>query len=113
MQTAGNKVYSNLPDIIRTTLVISEGWLVGSAVDSVAPRDYDIIVTDMERWGNTVLSLSHLSFSLNSFGGHKYQIGELYSIDVWPQSFERFVKLQKKPCNMYNLAYRIKLYLEG
>jgi len=105
--------YRKLPTIIKNTLLISEGWLIGSAIEKTdkeeQPKDYDIIVTNLERWGAVIAFLSNYNYAINSYGGFSVTVSETIKIDIWPQSFERYVLVVPKPFRMFRLVDRIVL----
>jgi len=107
-----------LPNIVKTTLSISDGWLVGSAAEQLLfhsekpPRDYDIIVP-FNNWQKTILSLRTFPHALNSFGGMKFKSdfnsSETVEIDLWPQELSNFLNNAHKFTYIYNINSGILL----
>lgn len=98
--------YRRLPDLVMGALLTSEGYLVGSAAESVANNkvhegDYDIIVPDYNRYMATVKLLTGIldaSYDLNSFGGMKVEFrsfGDPIVIDIWPDSLDTYIRVTK------------------
>jgi hypothetical protein len=90
------KFYHKLPDLIKSVLLVSEGWLVGSAIGNLIedkiPKDYDIIVPDRERFQTVCKQLSSLgTINFNSYGGIKYEDDKLI-IDIWCEELDHFLK---------------------
>ncbi len=111
------EIYRNLPVNIRTALIISDGWLVGSSVVAILNgeevKDYDIIVP-YKNWDIAILSLKNYPFELNTFGGFKFKIpstkeGKFDYLDIWPQDVDTFMKVAPKCPYLFNLQ-RQKLY---
>ena len=92
--------YWNLPKEIRTILKISDGWLVGSSAKVLIedpkdkediPRDYDIIVTDYNKYQDVILHLEKNEHEINSCGGLKFKVVGR-KVDIWPDNLENFIK---------------------
>lgn len=109
------KVYAHLPSVVKTILIMSEGWLVGGALRDIdtglkQPKDYDIIVP-FDKWQSVVNSLKHTEHVpvLNSFGGFKYTFpGGAYStteitVDLWPQDLHSYIQSNGRAEYMFNL----------
>lgn len=120
MQTSveKKKMYRNLPPKLRDILIISDGWLVGSAIKKILAnekvRDFDIAVPE-EKWAETICALRGYKFELNTFGGFKFTIpnGESeFELDIWPQNFDRFLKVASSYSYLFNLRHQKLLKLE-
>ena len=112
------KIYNNLPQKIKTILLVSEGWLVGNAFNAIVnteePKDYDIIVPSREKFQlMTSLIDADDSFSLtiNSYGGLKFNSHDegVASIDIWCESLDHFLLNANKISYIYNMKRNILL----
>lgn len=107
------ELYRQLPEQIRSILILSDGWLVGSTINyMLCPNkaenylpDYDIIVP-YEKWEDTIVALKHNPFTLNTYGGFKFNISEM-EVDIWPQDTDKFLKVASKLTYMFNLKNQI------
>lgn len=105
-------IYNALPTIIKKILILSNGWLVGSTINNIienkSNKDYDILITDVDKFHEILLFLDQNNdIELNTFGGIKYKIGELY-IDIWTSTLDKFFK-NKYEQPIFNLNNRIIL----
>ena len=109
--TTKGKIYNSLPMEIKTILINSDGWLVGSSIKSILDdepvNDYDIIVPVLN-WHKTMINLRDYPFELNTFGGMKFSFDEL-TIDIWPEDFDNFLKKALHFTYLYNLPNQILL----
>ncbi len=106
------EIYNNLPQKIKTLLLISEGWLVGSApeklLNSEIPKDYDIIVPSRELFQLTCCLFKNEKIDINTFGGIKIQINDLL-IDIWCEELGHFI-MTSTGCNYAFNLKRSKLF---
>ena len=90
------ELYRALPNIIKSTLIISDGWLIGSSIKAIFENkpvnDYDII-EQVKNWELTAVSLREYEFIMNSFGGLKFTLPEAVILDVWPDDVENIFKI--------------------
>lgn len=104
--------YHKLPQEVTNLLVISDGWLVGSSIDQTIKgeriKDYDIIVTDLSKYGSAVNYMRVYPHEFNTFGGLKFRLPNFY-IDLWPQDFERFISMIAKDSKLFKLNGRMML----
>lgn len=100
------KLYKNLPIEIKRILLISEGWLVGSAPEKLlndeVPRDYDIVVPSAELFQLTCTLFAEYEVKINTFGGLKIKMGEI-EVDVWVEELGHFIISALKCGYIYNL----------
>lgn len=107
------EIYRQLPVDIRSILILSDGWLVGSTIDNLLSDkeaadyvpDYDIIVP-FSKWEDTVVALKHNPFTLNTYGGFKFNIKGL-EVDIWPQDTDQFIKVASNLTYLFNLKHQI------
>lgn len=108
------QLYNQLPQVIKSLLIASEGWLVGSSIVTTilgkeSPKDYDIIVSSRELFqiGCKILALLEFSVSVNTFGGIKFKKDNI-SIDIWCEELSHYLRnrnTSKGP--VYNLKSQI------
>lgn len=110
LEPTAKQVYGLLPAQIKTVLLLSEGWLVGSSVEKLLNgqdvKDYDVLVPSRELFQLTTAHLDNLNFidfSLNTFGGLKVDLGTL-SLDIWPEELGHFLQ----NCSAFNYVYSLK-----
>lgn len=102
------RVYESLPNLIKSILLTSEGWLVGSGPENMIygghTRDYDILVPSRELYQITCAQLRTYDpkVSLNTFGGLKFKLNNL-EIDLWPEELGHFIMTAIKCKYAYNL----------
>jgi len=104
------KIYRKFPKIVNDLLHHSNGWLVGSAINEIleerVPRDWDIIVTDIEMWGNVnscLTMINDLQIKVNTYGGMKIrQLGTDVEIDLWLETLEHYLHSTAKYKYIYN-----------
>lgn len=102
-------LHRRLPLIIKSVLLSSEGWLVGSSVRKLIakeyPKDYDIIVPSRELFESTCIQLYAGKFQLeiNSRGGLKFT-NDSVQIDIWCEELDHFLK----NCTSFDYAYCFK-----
>ncbi len=105
------EIYSKLPSDVKSILVLSNGWLVGSAVEKVlngeTPKDYDIIVPDSEGWKNVFVYLKRIytKLEVNTYGGIKVT-SEGFSFDIWPETLDSFINTAKSYKYIYNCNHQ-------
>lgn len=93
---------------IKAILYISDGWLVGSSPEVLMndgiPRDYDIIVSDGNKFQSAIYHLSEKfgNPSVNSCGGLKFKSTE-ETIDIWVDGLENFLKESNSVGYVYNI----------
>lgn len=103
------ELYKALPHPIKTVLINSEGWLVGTSIATIyeggQPKDYDIIVEDPQLFAKTVAFLNNVTFdnSINTFGGIKFKISEDISVDIWCEKLGHFLQ----NCSYFTFAYSL------
>lgn len=107
--TLKTRTYLGLPSRIRTILILSEGWLVGKAIEQIldgsAPKDYDIIVPDRQKFHNTINHLlAYSSPKFNSWGGLKFD-----DVDIWNEELDHFIKNCSYKSWVYNLSKSVLL----
>jgi tRNA nucleotidyltransferase/poly(A) polymerase len=111
------ELYRKIPSNIRTALILSDGWLVGSSIQSLLEdrpvKDYDIIVP-VTNWETVMLGIKHWPHTFNTFGGLKFEVlthDGIVELDIWPQDVDRFIKSSSKITYIYNLRNQILLEL--
>lgn len=103
-----NRIYNELPSVIKNILLITEGWLVGnSALDILKdkePKDYDIIVPSREMYSKMVTLLaSQYDYDVNSYGGLKFNLDEFdIKLDIWCEELDHFILNAKDISYLYN-----------
>lgn len=109
------EIYRKLPSIIKSTLIISDGWLIGSSIKSILENkpvtDYDIIVPS-KSWEQSTVSLRSYPFIMNSFGGLKFTLpdGDNFIIlDIWPDDIDNILKVGNTITYAFNLKHQ-RLY---
>lgn len=106
--SAQKKLYSKLPSIIKSTLIISDGWLVGSSIRDLindeSVVDYDIIVP-VDNWWYTMVHLKNYPHSINTFGGTKFTVDNVV-LDIWPEDTDHFLKVAVEISYMFNLKHQ-------
>lgn len=104
-----NKVfYKLLPTEIKTILIISEGWLVGSSIQSLldgkAVSDYDIVIPNRENFQNALLYLKGLGkVEITTFGGMKSKTDKMI-IDIWCEELGHFLQNSLSQTYIFNLT---------
>ena len=110
-----NRIYRKLPELIQSTLLISEGWLVGSSIaqllENKEVKDYDILVPSREKYQIICKMLFGLADQaiINTFGGMKYIFSNGLNIDIWPEELDHFLKNGNKLQYFYNMKKNIML----
>lgn len=104
-----NVIYQDLPIKIKSILLLSEGWLVGSAPEKVSnketPNDYDIIVPNRDKFLTSIQVLSKdypTSYTFNTYGGVKFQVDDL-SVDIWCETLESAIRTHRHIPYAYNM----------
>lgn len=69
------------PALVKKLCYTCDAWIIGSAIDSDNPRDYDVVVP-FTHWKQAA-ALIPVGSTANSFGGFKCICSEK-EIDVWP-----------------------------
>ncbi len=104
-------VYGLLPMHIKTILINSDGWLVGSAIksllDETPVKDFDIIVESCN-WHKTIINIRNNPMSINTFGGLKFIIEDT-TIDIWPDTLDNFIKKSISLSYAYNINNQLLL----
>lgn len=99
-------IYYRLPKPIKALLLISEGWLVGSApqklINAEEPKDFDILVESKELYQIACASANEWMVSVNTFGGLKLSLNG-YSVDIWCEDLGHFLGLASKFDYVFNL----------
>jgi hypothetical protein len=102
-------IYQNLPSPVKTLLIQSQGWLVGSApyklMSGEQPKDYDIVVPNRELFQTTLMTLPDVDLKLNTFGGMK--IVSDITIDIWCEELDHFLSYASPFAYAYNLKRQI------
>jgi hypothetical protein len=100
---------NKIPDIIKTILITSNGWLVGSSVKNImenkTPKDYDIIV-NAKAFSSCLAFFRHHGVSINHYGGIDFNIKDL-KIQIWISSLEKYLIMAKKWTYAYNAKNKI------
>lgn len=110
-----NRIYRKLPEIIQSTLLTSEGWLVGSSIsqllDNKEVKDYDIIVPSRELFQIVCKTLYGQAeqASINSFGGMKFILPNGIDIDIWSEELDHFLKNANRLQYFYSMKGDIML----
>lgn len=113
---ANKTFYKLLPVEVKTVLVISEGWLVGSSIKSLLEckpvNDYDIVIPSRELFQNALLYLKTLGdVKITTFGGNKLTLGEMI-IDVWCEELDHFLQSSLDQTYIFNLRKQLLLKSE-
>lgn len=109
------EIYRKLPQEIKTVLLASEGWLVGGACKDIItgdiPKDYDIIVDDINKIGMTNKVLMEMSdgVKLNNYGGLKYSLKSGRSVDIWCEGLSHYLLNANEVSFLFNLYRAILL----
>jgi len=99
--------YRKLPELIKSILITSEGWLVGTSISQILESknvtDYDIIVPDRELFQIVTKQLSvDFDCEINSYGGLKF-IGEDGTVvDIWCEELGHFLMTANSIKYIYN-----------
>lgn len=100
------KICTHLPETIKNILLISEGWLVGSAVKHIiygeVPKDYDILIPSRELYQIVCTTLRDYEYKINTFGGLKFKINGL-EVDIWVEELGHFITTASAFDYAYNL----------
>lgn len=119
MEKKATTLYRLLPQDIKTILLISEGWLVGNSISNIledfAPKDYDIVVTDVNKFGtvNKAIQLISDGYFLNNYGGFKYKLKSGIFVDIWPEELSHFLMTANRVDYVFNLKKAILLEKEN
>lgn len=105
--------YKQLPIEIRSLLLISEGWLVGSSINALIENkpvnDYDIVVPNRELFQNALLYLKTLGeITVTTFGGNKVTTDKLV-IDIWCEELGHFLQSSLNQTYIFNLRSQLLL----
>lgn len=103
--------YHKLPNIVKSTLLVSEGWLIGSSIintlEGKPVKDYDIIVPNRELFQLTLSQLRNQgAININSFGGVKFE-NDVAQIDIWPEELDHFLKHVNEVTYIFNYKKNI------
>jgi len=98
---------------LKHILLLSEGWLVGNAINSIEQgddvKDYDVIVPSRELFQKTVAVLSYTyAMSTSSYGGLRFKVGDVY-LDIWCEELSHFLLSANRITYVYNLTKNILL----
>lgn len=109
-----SKVYTDLDKQIKGILLITEGWLVGNAVNHIINNeevnDYDIIVPSRELFQKYVLlASSSYPLTINNYGGVKILIDNDIKIDIWCEELSHFIGSSNRLTYLYNHKRNILL----
>lgn len=115
MVTKG-KVYNGLNDKIKSILLSSNGWLVGSSIEQIGNdeevSDYDIIVPSRDLFRILIVSLqSTYNHIINNYGGFKFLIDGV-EVDIWCEELSHFLGTANKLTYAYNHKRVILLKIE-
>lgn len=80
--------FKTQPTLVRKLCFGFSAWIVGSAVSSDNPRDYDVAIP-YQYWREAALILPK-DAKPNNFGGWKC-ISDGKEVDVWPFDLHEFV----------------------
>ena len=112
------KFYRDLPEVVQSILITSEGWLVGNSVENLIKgekvNDFDIIVPSRELFQVVVKQLhcKNNFFGLNSYGGIKVILQDIY-IDIWCEELSHFLMSANSVNYVYNHKKQRLLKNEG
>lgn len=100
--------YKLLPLEIKTILILSEGWLVGSSIKSLLEsrpaNDYDIVIPNRECFQNALLYLKGLgNVEITTFGGMKLKTDKMI-IDIWCEELGHFLQSSLDQTYIFNLT---------
>lgn len=105
-------IYKNLPEVIKTVLLSSEGWLVGKSIEQLLTKevkDYDIIVPNRELYYKTInLLKSFYNYDFNNYGGVKFKDSDL-QIDIWCEELDHFLLSANYVNYIFNFKKQILL----
>lgn len=87
------KFYRQLPQEVIDILSVSNGWLIGSSIQSILndiiPNDYDIIIPQ-PNYRLLYRFLRQYNPEFNNHGGVKVNINDI-SIDIWIESLDTYL----------------------
>lgn len=101
------KVYKELDRQIKSILLSTNGWLVGSSIEQICNgeevRDYDIIVPSRDLFRKIVVNLvANHQCIFNSYGGVKCEIDAGVELDIWCEELSHFIHTANKMTYAYN-----------
>lgn len=99
-------VYSKLDSRVKSILLITDGWLVGSSmsdlIDGKEPNDFDIIVPSRELYQKILTDLTtNYTFKVNNYGGIKVDLGD-FELDIWTEELSHFLLNSNNVSYLYN-----------
>jgi hypothetical protein len=98
-----------LPDIVKTILVMTNGWLVGSAIKNIMEKelvkDYDIIVKS-KAFSRCLSIFRHYKPEINHYGGITFVVDNI-KIQIWLSSLEKYLITAKECYYVYNAKNKI------
>jgi hypothetical protein len=113
------KLYRKLPEFIKSILITSEGWLVGSSIkallDDKEVNDYDIIIPSRELFqivNKQISSYDDGKLETTSFGGCRVVFDDGVRIDYWPEELDHFLRTANSIDYIYNMKRNLLLKLE-
>ena len=101
------KIYQNIDVRVKKILLLTEGWLVGNAINSIIKddtvNDYDIIVSDRELFHKIVFFNmgDTKKIEINSYGGIKLNFGDV-KVDLWCEELSHFLINSNKVTFLFN-----------
>lgn len=96
----------SFPLLVCQLVELCDAWIIGSAVNTLNPRDYDVVVP-MSFWPQAA-SLIPKDAKVNAYGGWKC-ISEGKEVDVWPGELGMF--LQRASCyGCWQPKYGVKYF---
>lgn len=109
--------YKLLPAEVKTILIISEGWLVGSSIKSLLEgstvNDYDIVIPNRENFQNGLLYLKGLGMiEITTFGAMRLKTCNI-TIDIWCEELGHFLQNSLEYTYIFNLTKQILLKKEN
>lgn len=109
--------YKLLPPKVKTLLVISEGWLVGSAIKALLAgekvNDYDIVIPNRECFQNAILYLKSFgTLEITTLGAMRLK-AETIIIDIWCEELGHFLQSALEQTYIFNLTKQILLKNES
>lgn len=97
------------PALVCQLIERFDAWIVGSACDTLNPKDYDIVVP-WKYWDAAALLIPK-DATVNTFGGWKCQ-SEGKEVDVWPGDLGMLF-LSTAAKHAWQPKYGIRLKREG
>lgn len=108
------QLLKSLPLHIRSFLKLTNGWLVGKALENIylssIPKDYDIIIPDRDRYAETLAYMNVMyDLECNNFGGFSFIMKDT-KVEIWCQELSDYLITSKRlgyVCN-FDTLFEIK-----